>query len=46
VIITLVLKKNANFVAENWEKSQKIVILTSTPDANDIIFEKNSPQNG
>jgi hypothetical protein len=31
-IITLVFKKNANFFAENWEKSQKIVIITSTPD--------------
>jgi hypothetical protein len=31
LIITLVFKKNANFVAENWEKSQKIVIITSTP---------------
>jgi hypothetical protein len=27
----LVFKKNANFFAENWEKSQKIVIITSTP---------------
>jgi hypothetical protein len=24
--------KNANFFAENWEKSQKNVIITSTPD--------------
>jgi hypothetical protein len=32
LIITLVLGKNANFFAENWEKSQKIVIITSTPD--------------
>jgi hypothetical protein len=31
-IITLVFEKNANFFAENWQKSQKIVILTSTPD--------------
>jgi hypothetical protein len=31
MIITLVFKKNANFFAENWEKSQKIVIITSTP---------------
>jgi hypothetical protein len=30
-IITLVFKKNANYFAENWEKSQKIVIITSTP---------------
>jgi hypothetical protein len=32
VIITLVFEKNANFFAENWQKSQKIVIITSTPD--------------
>jgi hypothetical protein len=31
VIITLVFKKNANFFAENWEKSKKIVIITSIP---------------
>jgi hypothetical protein len=30
-IITLVFEKNANFFAENWQKSQKIVIITSTP---------------
>jgi hypothetical protein len=30
LIITSVFKKNANFFAENWEKSQKIVIITST----------------
>jgi hypothetical protein len=28
----LVFKKNANFFAENKEKSPKIVIITSTPD--------------
>jgi hypothetical protein len=27
----LVFEKNANFFAKNWEKSQKIVIITSTP---------------
>jgi hypothetical protein len=32
VIITLVFEKNANFFAENCQKSQKIVIITSTPD--------------
>jgi hypothetical protein len=32
LIITLVFKKNANFFAENWGKSQKIVIITSVPD--------------
>jgi hypothetical protein len=31
VIIALVFEKNANFFTENWEKSQKIVIITSTP---------------
>jgi hypothetical protein len=31
LLISLVLKKNANFVAENWVKSLKIVIITSTP---------------
>jgi hypothetical protein len=31
VIITLVFEKNANFFAKNWQKSQKIVIITSTP---------------
>jgi hypothetical protein len=29
--ITLVFEKNANFFAENWQKSLKIVIITSTP---------------
>jgi hypothetical protein len=32
LIITLFFEKNANFFAENWQKSQKIVIITSTPD--------------
>jgi predicted secreted acid phosphatase len=31
LIITLDFEKNANFFAENWQKSQKIVIITSTP---------------
>jgi hypothetical protein len=31
VIITLFFEKNANFFAENCRKSQKIVIITSTP---------------
>jgi hypothetical protein len=31
-IIALVFEKNANFFAENWQKSHKIVIITSTPD--------------
>jgi hypothetical protein len=38
--ITLVFEKNANFFAENCRKSQKIVIITSTPgpEANAIII--------
>jgi hypothetical protein len=32
LIITLVFEKNANFFTENRQKSQKIVIITSTPD--------------
>jgi hypothetical protein len=31
LIITLVFEKSANFFAENGRKSQKIVIITSTP---------------
>jgi hypothetical protein len=31
LIITLVFEKNANIFAENWQKSQNIVIITSTP---------------
>jgi hypothetical protein len=31
LIITLVFEKDANFFAENCQKSQKIVIITSTP---------------
>jgi hypothetical protein len=31
-MVTLVFDKNANFFAENCQKSQKIVIITSTPD--------------
>jgi hypothetical protein len=30
LIITLVFEKNANFVGEKWQKSQKILISTST----------------
>jgi hypothetical protein len=32
LIITLVFEKNANVFAENQQKSQNIVIITSTPD--------------
>jgi hypothetical protein len=31
LIITFVFEKNAKFFAENWQNSQKIVIITSTP---------------
>jgi hypothetical protein len=34
VIITLVFEKNAYFFAENWQKSQKMVIITSVPGSN------------
>jgi hypothetical protein len=30
-IIRLVFEKNANFFSRNWQKSQEIVIITSTP---------------
>jgi hypothetical protein len=40
LIITLVFEKNANFFAENCRKSQKIVIITPTPDpANTEFFQ-------
>jgi hypothetical protein len=32
----LVFEKNANFFAENWQKSQKIVIIISTPGSSGI----------
>jgi hypothetical protein len=38
VIITLVFEKSANFLAENWEKSQKLVIITSTPEFKENIY--------
>jgi hypothetical protein len=31
LITTLVFEKNANFFAENFQKSQKVVIITSVP---------------
>jgi phosphoribosylformylglycinamidine (FGAM) synthase-like amidotransferase family enzyme len=40
LIITLAFEKNANFFAENYQKSQKIVIITSTPDG----LVQNSPK--
>jgi hypothetical protein len=40
LIISLVFEKNAIFFAENWRKSQKIVIITSTPDWPIVYFGK------
>jgi hypothetical protein len=42
LIITLVFVKNVNIFAENWQKSQKIVIITSTPglDCQFLLFLK------
>jgi Na+-translocating ferredoxin:NAD+ oxidoreductase RnfG subunit len=31
LIIKLFFEKNANFFDQNWQKSQKILIITSTP---------------
>jgi hypothetical protein len=45
LIITLVFKKNANLVAKNWGKSQKIVIITSTPGFTNMEFLKVSLEN-
>jgi hypothetical protein len=40
LIVTLVFEKNANFSAEIWQKSQKIVIITPTPPGeNPTTFE-------
>jgi hypothetical protein len=36
LIITMVFEENANFFAENWQKSPKIVIITSTPDCHSL----------
>jgi hypothetical protein len=41
-IITLVFEKDANFFAENGQKSHKIVIITSTPGANPTIESYNA----
>jgi hypothetical protein len=38
MIITLVFEKNANFVAEDRRKSQKIEIITSTPEISSVIL--------
>jgi hypothetical protein len=36
----LVFEKNAIFSAENWQKSHKIVIITSTPGGQCYHFKK------
>jgi hypothetical protein len=36
LIIKLVFEKNVNYFAENWQISQKIVIITSTPEADSL----------
>jgi hypothetical protein len=36
MIITLVFKKTANIFVENWGKSQKIALITSTPGRNGV----------
>jgi hypothetical protein len=38
VIITLVFDKKRQFFAENWQKSQKIVTITSVPGH--TVFEQ------
>jgi hypothetical protein len=42
LIITLVFEKSSNFFAENCQKSQKIVTITSTPGANPTIALHNA----
>jgi hypothetical protein len=42
LIITLVFEKNAKFFAENGQKSQKIMIITSTPGL-ETWQKKNGP---
>jgi hypothetical protein len=42
LIVTLVLEENANFFAENWQKSQKIVNITSTPGHFAVVEKKAS----
>jgi hypothetical protein len=41
LIVTLAFEKNTNFFAKNWQKSQKTVIITSTPE--EILVIKNGP---
>jgi Ni,Fe-hydrogenase III small subunit len=45
LMITLVYEKNANFFAKNCQKSQKIVIITSTPgQSGSGFFTKSDPK--
>jgi hypothetical protein len=44
LLITLVFEKNANFFAENCQKSQKIGIITSTSGSLKIEQFKNAPK--
>jgi hypothetical protein len=45
IFITLVFEKNTNFFTENWQKSQKSVIITSTPGLTDFSW-CNIPKRG
>jgi hypothetical protein len=42
----MVFEKNAKFFAENCRKSQKIVIITSTPGGQYCEFLKKYPEKG
>jgi hypothetical protein len=46
VIITLFFEKNANCFAENWQKSQKIAIITSTPGVVVIVSANGTEDRG
>jgi hypothetical protein len=38
ILVPAFFAQNAKFFAENWQKSQKIVITTSTPDWSNFHF--------
>jgi hypothetical protein len=40
LIITLIFEKNANFFAESWQKPQKMVIITLTPEQGKKYLQK------
>jgi uncharacterized membrane-anchored protein YitT (DUF2179 family) len=44
LITTLVFEKNANFLPKKSQKSQKIVIITSSPDEIEKIIAQNEAQ--